>query len=314
MADYVIVSDSCMDLTKEQRREYGIEDQILGAIVYPDGTDQLADVDWEHTDFDEFYHRLDNKKENFKTSIPNTFSVCERVEKYFKEGKDVLAITLSGGMSGTYNQFLLAKKEMEDKYPARKMLVLDSRRYSGGISLLCLNAAMNCKDGMSIEDNYKDVTEKCRCIHQIGILDNLFFLHRSGRISKTKAVFGTMAGVKPMADFSNETGMPCVLGNARGYKAAYRWTEGYMDHYFNRNDKNKFMVIVHSIRQEQMDEYVKIANKILPEAKVLTCRMSQSNGVNVGPGLIAAFFLGDKPVSKDCEEERRFFQSLADKK
>lgn len=313
MDDYVIVADSCMDLTKEQRKEFGVEDAILGAVVYPDGKDHLCDVDWEHTSFEEFYRRLD-KKESFKTSIPNGFEICSRVEAYFKEGKDVLAVTLSGGMSGTYNQFILSKKEMEEKYPGRKMLVVDSRRYSGAISILCLLAASNRKAGMSIEENFKNLEERKLCIHQIGILDNLFFLHRSGRISKTKAVFGTMAGVKPMADFSNETGMPCVLGNARGYKAAYKWTEGFMNHYFDRNDKNKFIVIVHSIREAQMKEYVKIANKVVPDAKVLTCRMSQSNGVNVGPGLIAAFFFGEKPVSKDCEEERRYFKEMSDKK
>ena len=200
------------------------------------------------------------------------------------------------------------------KYKGRKLLIVDSRRYSGGISLLCLVAARNRENGMSIEDNYKFLEERKLCLHQIGILDNLFFLHRSGRISKTKAVFGTMAGVKPMADFSNETGMPVVLGNARGYKAAYKWTEAFLTHYLDKNEKNPYIVLVHSIREEQMKEYEKIAQRVAPEATIVSCRMGQSNGVNVGPGLIAAFFLGEKPVSKDCEEERKTFLELSSKK
>ena len=313
MAEYVILSDSCMDLNKAQRKQYNIEFPVAGSIVYPDGSDHLADVDWETITFEDFYHRLD-KKETFKSGIPNQFAITSRVEEYFKEGKDVLAITLSGGMSGTYNAFLSIKEEVESKYKGRKLLVVDSRRYSGGISSLCLIAARNREKGMSIEDNFKFLEKRKLCLHQIGILDNLFFLHRSGRISKTKAVFGTMAGVKPMADFSNETGMPCVLSNARGYKAAYKWTEMYLNHYLDKNEEKPLIVIVHSIREEQMKEYEKIAQRVAPNAEIICCRMGQSNGVNVGPGLIAAFFFGEKPVSKDCEEERKTFLDFSSKK
>ena len=313
MAEYVILADSCMDLSKAQREEFKIENPVPGSIVYPDGSDHLADVDWETISFEDFYHRLD-KKESFKTGIPNQYAISTRVEEYFKAGKDVLAVTLSGGMSGTYNAFLSIKEEMESKYKGRKLLVVDSRRYSGGISLLCLLAARNREQGMSIEENHKFLEQRKLCLHQIGILDNLFFLHRSGRISKTKAVFGTMAGVKPMADFSNETGMPCVLGNARGYKAAYKWTEAFMSHYLDKTEEKPFIILVHSIREEQLKEYEKIVQRVAPNATVLMCRMGQSNGVNVGPGLIAAFFLGEKPVSKDCEEERKTFLELSSKK
>ena len=313
MSDYVILADSCMDLSKEQREQFKIEEPVPGSVVFPDGSDHLADVDWKDITFEEFYHRLD-KKEVFKTGLPNTYLISQRVEEYFKEGLDVLAVTLSSGMSGTYNVFLLVKQELEEKYPGRKLLVVDSRRYSAGISILCLLASKNRDNGMSIDDNFKCLEEKKTHLHQIGILDNLFFLHRSGRISKTKAFFGTMAGVKPMADFSNETGMPCVLSNARGYKAAYKWTEMFLDHYLDKSEEKPLIVIVHSIREEQMKEYEKIAQRVAPNAEILSCRMGQSNGVNVGPGLIAAFFFGEKPVSKDCEEERKTFLEFSSKK
>lgn len=312
MADYVILADSCMDLSKEQREQYGIEKPVPGSIVYPDGSDHLADIDWEDISFEEFYRRLD-KKENFKTGLPNTFAINERVEEYFKKGQDVLVVTLSSGMSGTYNAFLLAKSEIEAKYPSRHLYIVDSKRYSGGISILCLLASYNRKNGMSIEENVANLEERKLCLHQIGILDNLFFLHRSGRISKTKAFFGTMAGVKPMADFSNETGMPCVLGNARGYKASYKISEEFMSNLISKKEP-QFIVVVHSIREEQANEYEAIAHRVAPDATVLKCRMGQSNGCNVGPGLAVAFFFGDTPVSKDCEEERKLLTSILAKK
>ena len=312
MADYVILADSCMDLSKEQREQFKIEMPVAGSILYPDGSDHLADIDWETISFEEFYRRID-KKENFKTGLPNQYGIETRVEEYFKQGKDVLAVTLSSGMSGTYNSFLSVQQELLEKYPNRKFLVVDSRRYSGGISILCVQASLNRDKGMSIEDNYKFLEEKKTHLHQIGILDNLFFLHRSGRISKTKAFFGTMAGVKPMADFSNETGMPCVLANARGYKASFKITEDFLRNYITKEEP-QIIVVVHSIREEQFQEYLKIAKSVAPKATVLGCRMGQSNGVNVGPGLVAAFFFGDQRVSRDCEEERKFVTGLLGKK
>ena len=308
MSNYVILSDSCMDLSKEQRAEFKIEKPVAGSILFPDGSDHLADIDWEEMSFEDFYKRVD-KKENFKTGLPNQYLISSRVEEYFKEGKDVLAVTLSSGMSGTYNSFLSVKNELAEKYPDRKFLIVDSRRYSAGIDILCVLASLNRDKGMSIEDNFKYLEERKAKLHQIGILDNLFFLHRSGRISKTKAFFGTMAGVKPMADFSNETGMPCVLLNARGYKASYKIVEEFMSKLISKEEP-QIITVVHSIREEQCDEFVKIAQKVAPNARVLKCRMGQSNGVNVGPGLAAVFFFSDTVVSKDCEEERKLCTSI----
>ncbi len=312
MEKYVILTDSCMDLSKEQRKEYGIENPVPGTVLYPDGSDHDADYDWETISFEEFYKRLD-KKENFKSGLPNQFRISQRVEEYFKNGQDVLAVTLSSGMSGTYNAFIQAKNELEKQYPNRHLYVVDSKRYSAGISILAVLASENRAKGMSIEDNFNFLEERKLCLHQVGVLDNLFFLQRSGRISKAKAFFGTMAGVKPMADFSNETGMPCVLGNARGYKASYKVAEEFLKEYLTKDEKTT-IICAHSIREEQCDEFVKIAHKVAPKATVLKCRLGQSNGVNVGPGLAVLFFLADKPVSRDCEEERKFLTSVLAKK
>ena len=313
MSKYIIVADSCMDLNKEQRAEYGVERPIPGGVVYPDGSDHLADIDWETITFEEFYRRLD-KKEVFKSSYPNPTMICETLEPHLKNGEDVIAVTLSGGMSGTYDAFMSAKQTLEEQYKGRKVLVIDSRRYSGAISLLCVLAAINREKGMSVEENFAVLSEKRKCIHQIGLLDNLFFLARSGRISKTKAFFGTMASVKPMADFSNETGMPTVLGNARGYKAAYKHMEAFMRALISKKDEDQIIVVSHSIREEQANKLVEIAHNVAPKAKVLLTRVSQSNGVNVGPGLVVAFFLSEKPVSKDCEEERKLIADILAKK
>lgn len=309
MEKYIILADSCMDLDKAQREEYGIENQVRGTIIYPNGEEQTADLDWEKISFEEFFHMLENKKNHFRSSLPNQFSIIERYEEYLKKGQDILVVTLSGAMSGTYSSFTTAKNEIIDKYPGRQILIVDSRKYSAGINMICLLASENRAKGMSIEENFKDLEERKTHIHQIGILDDLFFLYRSGRISKAKAFFGNLAGVKPMADFSIESGMPCTLGNARGYKAAYKAIEKYLKHFIG-STKGKTLIVTHSIRQAQADAIYEIAKRIAPDAKVICCRMNQSNGVNVGPGLAACWFVSDDRVSPNCEVERKVMADI----
>ncbi len=309
MENYVILADSCMDLSKAQREEYGIEYPLRGTIVYPNGEEHIADPDWETISFEKFFSLLENKKNHFRSSLPNQFTIIERYEEYLKKGQDILVVTLSGAMSGTYSSFVTARNEIIDKYPERKIIIVDSRKYSAGINMVCLLASENRKNGMSIEENAKDLEERKTHIHQIGILDDLFFLYRSGRISKAKAFFGNLVGVKPMADFSIESGMPCTLGNARGYQAAYKAIEKYIKQVIG-STKGKTLIVTHSIRQKQADAIYEIAKRVAPDAKIIRCIMNQSNGVNVGPGLAACWFVSDERVSPDCEKERKIMADI----
>lgn len=309
MEKYVILTDNCIDMYPEQRKEYGIEYPIPGGIVFPNGEGKVSDTDWEHMTFEEFFHSME-KKAVYKSSMPNPFQVAERVEEYFKKGQDVLGITLSSGMSGTYNSFLTAKKEMEEKYPERKMFVIDSHRYSGGIALLAIYASLNRKNGMGIEENFEWLEEKRLGLHQMGILDDLMYLARSGRISKFKAVMGSMVGVKPMADFENETGYPVVLGKSRGYKQAYKNIIAYIKATIG-DPKDKYFMISQSIRPQQAEELKRAIEEEFAgqNVTVLMNRVGQSDGVNIGPGLVAAFYLGNK-TSVGCEEERKILENI----
>lgn len=309
MNKYVILTDNCVDMTPAQRKEYGIEYPIPGFVTFPNGESKPADIDWEQMTFEDFFHSME-KKVVYKSSMPNPYQVSERVEEYFKQGLDVLAITLSSGMSGTFNSFLSAKKELEEKYPERKLLAIDSKRYSGGIALLSIYASKNREAGMSVEDNYDWLMEKKMGLHQMGVLDDLHFLARSGRISKFKAVMGTMVGVKPMADFENEKGYPVVLGNSRGYKSAWKNIIAYIRATIG-DPKDKIFVISQSIRESQAEELKKVIEEAFKDDNVTVVmnRVGQSDGVNIGPGLVAAFYLGN-PTSVGCEKEREILAGI----
>lgn len=309
MNNYVIFTDCCIDLSKEQRERFGIEYPIAGGIVFPDGVSHKTDIDWEEMSFEDFFHSME-KKAVYKSSMPNPFEVSARVEEYFKQGKDVLCITLSSGMSGTYNSFLAAKKELEFNYPDRKMLVIDSHRYSGGIALLAIYASKNREKGMSIDDNYAWLEEKRIGLHQMGILDDLIYLSRSGRISKFKAIMGNFAQVKPMAEFENENGYPVVLGNSRGYKLAWKNTINYIK--ATADDiTNQILVISHSIREQQALELKKEIEKAFEgkNIEVIVNKVGQADGVNIGPGLVVVFYLGEA-ISRGCEREREILADI----
>lgn len=309
MQKYVILCDTCVDMYPEQRKEFEIETPIPGAVIFPNGEEHPSDTDWERMSFEDFFHSME-KKAVYKSAMPNPFEVRQRVEEYFKKGIDVLSVTLSSGMSGTYNSFLTAKRELAEEYPDRKFLVVDSKRYSGGIGLLAIMASENRKAGMSIEKNFAWLEEKKLGLHQMGILDDLKYLARSGRISKFKAFMGGMVGVKPMADFDNENGYPCVLGKARGYKQAYKSIVEYIRRTIG-DPSNKTIVISQSIRYQQADELKAEIEKAFAgnNVRVIMCRVGQSDGVNIGPGLVAAFYLGNK-TSAGCQEERKILEDI----
>ena len=313
MAKYVILCDTCVDLYPEQRKQFEIEKPIAGAVVFPDGTEHKADSDWEEMTFEEFFHSME-KKAVYKSAMPNPFEIKQRVEEYFKQGLDVLSVTLSGGMSGTYNSFLSAKAELEEQYPDRKFLVIDSRRYSGGIGLLAVTASENRAQGMSIEENYKWLEENKLGLHQMGILDDLSFLARSGRISRFKAFMGGMVGVKPMADFDNENGSPVVLGKSRGYKQAYKSIVEYIRRTIG-DPQNKTILISQSIRANEAEELKKQIEAAFAgnNVRIIMCRVGQADGVNIGPGLLAAFYFGNK-MSANCQDERKILEDILAKR
>lgn len=310
MNKYVIIADSSLDLPREERLKYEIEFPIPGKIVYADGRVEDADSEWEHMT-PEHYFGVELKKP-IKTSLPNQYEIVTRLEPYFQAGQDILAIVISTGISGTYSAFVKASEELMEKYPGRKMLVVDSLRYSSAIGLLCVYASINRANGMSIEDNAAWVNEKRLCVHQAGMLDDLKFLARNGRITGFKAFMGSMVGVKPLADFSNQTGQPAPLGNVRGYKKAYKFAKEYILRTAGTT-KGKIFVVEHSTRPEQAEELKKIIEENFEPAHIIMARCGQTNGSSIGPGLAVAFFIGDEPVSENLVKEHKYFDEIVTK-
>lgn len=305
--NFVIISDSGCDLNKELRDRFGIADYVPGRVVWPDGTDRPADLDWGEVSSEEYFTLMSDKKKVFSSgtpSIPNTMDVFE---KYLSQGQDVLAIVLSTGISSTYGVFVNAQRELQEKYPDRKIIVVDSLRYSTSLALLCVFAAGLRNMGKSIEEVAQWVEDNKECIHQIGWMDDLFFCKRMGRVSNLAAVMGTLVGIKAMADF-NEYGKSHVIGKTRGYNNAYTACVEYMKATII-NPESQIIFIAQTLREKEAEELRKRIQEELNPKEIIMTTVGQSCGVGIGPGLVAAFYFGRK-CTKGLEKEQEILAKI----
>ena len=213
MNNYIIMTDNMADLPENYIREHELE--ILSLSYILDGKTYDRNHPLEEA---EFYSRMRNG------SMPTTSQVNpEQAKEAFtaclNQGKDVLYIAFSSGLSGTYNSARIAAKELkeEGKFPDRKLVVLDSLSASLGEGLLVHKAVKLKEAGKSLEEVAAWVEKhKLEVCHNFTV-DDLFHLHRGGRVSKATAILGTMINIKPILHVDNE-GHLIAIGKVRGRK------------------------------------------------------------------------------------------------
>ena len=312
MENFAILTDAGGDFTREIIEKYGIEETPLSKVVWPDGSERPADLYWETMKPDEYFALMGNKKNVFSSSIPAPQTILDRLNALADAKRNVIVITISSTMSGGYSAFTIAAKEVMEKHPKIKIQVIDSLRYSGAINLIAIEASLCRSKGMSFDETVEYLNEFRLRVHECGFLDDLFFLARKGRIKKSLAFMGNMIGVKPMADLCNETGQSQVLGKARGYKQVMKIFPKYIQRTIG-DYRNKVFVITYSAREPQALEMKKIVEETFNPEHLIFVPMGQSTGCNVGPGLAAAFYAGDEPVSPNCVKEQAILEDLLKK-
>ena len=218
MRDYVLLTDSCCDLSAEMAAKLGVEILPLSLEMggksyrnYPDGRD---------IGFQEFYTRL-RAGELATTSAVNVAAYTDTVEPLLQAGKDVLILAFSSGLSTTCNSAEVAAEELRERYPQRKLYVVDTLCASLGQGLLVWLAAREQKKGRTIEEvrDWAETHKQAVC-HQFTVQD-LKFLKRGGRITATTAVLGSMLQIKPLLHVDQE-GRLTAVGKARGRHASLK--------------------------------------------------------------------------------------------
>ena len=216
MAKYQIFTDSSCDLSKELRQQNNIEFFYFGLVV--DGVEYRADLNWEDYSPEEFYGWLAQGKK-IKTTQVSMEEVMKRVRPYFEKGVDIIYIGCSSALTGSMNLFELAKNELMEEFPDRKMIGVDSLAASCTLGMMVIDAANKQKEGLSIEELQQWVLDNRFFYNQFATVDTLTYLKEAGRIKGTAAFFGNIIGVKPIF-ISDRKGNNLTINKVKGTKAS----------------------------------------------------------------------------------------------
>ncbi len=285
---FKILTDSSCNLSVEMLDELGIIHKSL-TIVTEDGREIKNYLTDNSFSFKDFYERL-RSKENIKTSLINVDDFTKMFEEVLKNGEDVLAIIVSSGISGTYQAAKIAADDLREKYPERKLIVVDSLAASIGHGLLVYYAANMQKEGKSMEE-IADFIYKNRLnvVHKFTV-DDLFFLKRGGRLSGGVAVIGTILQIKPILHVNNE-GKLISQAKVNGRKKSIN--EIFESFKQNVVDpENQVVAICHG---DCIDDAEYLANKIKSEYNVKDIIINYCDPVlaaHAGPNVLALFYLG----------------------
>ncbi len=306
MKDYVILADVTCDLSQEIRDYFGIETYIPGHIHFSDGRDFPTTLDWSNISREDFYKALSDKKMQVSTAPPSPAEYFDIFEKYAKQGISVLSMSISSKISSTYNVASMAAQSVKEKYPEFNIYCFDSFRMSGNFGLLVMYAHELKTQGKSFNEVIDWLEENKQKVHQMGPIDDLIFVARRGRLTMGKAIMGSFAGVKPMGDCSDE-GYVSVLSKVKGINKALDLTVKYIER-MATDVKNQYILVSHSNRAEYAEKLKKMIEEKISPKKVFLSDVFSGCGTNIGPGMIGAYFLGEKiseglSVEKDAMNE-----------
>jgi len=248
---YAIITDICCDLSAGLRDRFGVDGYLKMYMSTSNSNEVDVSLDLSDAEIDAFFASLKANKSGYKTSTCSVEEMVSYLETFLLQGKDVLSISMSSKMSAMYNLMLNAQKIVCEKYPERKIIVVDSLRSSIGLGLLTVNACELRKEGYSIEQNAEKLEKIKKTIHQMAQFDDLFWLASKGRISHAKAFFGTLAGIKTLCDF-NSDGMVTPLAKVNGYKKAQKVIIESIKKII-KSTNEQIIFVVHSARKEQAE-------------------------------------------------------------
>ena len=286
MSEFVIVTDSSSDLPAKVAESFGVT-----VIPLEVNIDDIGCKMNDEIDIKEFYAWLRDKK-GAKTSAVNMDRFCEIFENFAKNGKDVLYIGFSSGLSATFMAGKNAAEEISEKYPDRKLIAVDSLCASLGQGLIVKLALDKKNAGATIEEVAAYIEEiKPNLCHWFTVED-LFFLKRGGRVSAATAVMGTVLQIKPVMHV-DDAGKLINVEKARGRAASINSLFAKMKE-TAINPESQTVYISHG---DCYDDARKLADMITAEFGITDILISEVGpviGAHSGPGTLALFFLGSK--------------------
>lgn len=286
---FKLVTDNTTDLPLEYFKEHNVDFMSLSYIV--DGVIYNKDneLDWK-----KFYSMMREGK------MPTTSQVNpEEAKEFFleciKTDKEILYVAFSSGLSGTYNSGRIAAEEVMEEHPDVKIIVVDSLCASLGEGLLVHKAIQLRDEGKSIEETADWLEAHKENLVHVFTVDDLFHLYRGGRVSKTAAVFGTLASIKPKLHVDNE-GHLIVIDKVRGRKKSLNALVDYMGEkmgQWTEENKRDYIFISHGDALEDAEFVMNAIKEKYGFQNFLIHNIGPTIGTHAGPGTIALFFMGE---------------------
>ena len=289
MRDYIIMTDSCCDLSQQEVEE--LELTVLPLSFTIEGKTLLNTPDHADMSPEEFFDKI-AAGADCTTAAANVGQFTDAMEKVLQEGKDILCVCFSSALSTTYQSACIAAEDLREKYPEAKILVIDSRSASRGQGMLLYRAVRERREkNLTIDelDAYVRSIIQSQC-HWF-IVDDLNHLKRGGRVSSTAALVGTMLGIKPVMHTDSE-GRLTPVSKARGTKAALRALVDKVGEIGVEPAKNQPMLICHANCPESV-EYVKgLLKERFGVTDVRDEFIGPVIGAHTGCGTLGLFFVG----------------------
>lgn len=294
MAQYQIFSDSSCDLSTEVRKELHVDYFRMG--IYVKGELYPADLDWEAYSPEQLYDWIADLSNHCKTTLVSVEEFINRMTPYLEEGKDIVYIGCSSALTGTMNVFNIAKEELLEKYPDRRIVGIDSLTASMNLGLLVTLAAKEQQKGLDLDQFVQWVEDNKFKVNQIAGVETLTYLRAAGRVKASAAFFGNIIGIKPLF-ISDRKGNNLVVQKVRG---SQKMLEAV------------FEAVKEKIHKDKCDTVYVCHGRALAAAEKLKERFEKELGVKVvinwagpiigitcGPGLIGAMCYGEEVTRFD---------------
>lgn len=287
MSEYVIITDSASDITDIQEKEWNTPVIKMTYLV----NDTLYVNQPSHSEFPlkEFYATV-KAGAKCSTSAINSDTFAEFFTPYLEEGNDIIYVCFSSALSATYQNALNASTELAEKFPQRRIAVIDSLCASFGQGFLVYLCSEKRNSGASFEETVAYTEEiKHRLCHEFTV-DDLGQLKRGGRISPTAAFFGSLIQIKPML-FVTKEGRLASYDKVRGRRISLRKLADMV--IGEANDDGLPIFISHSDCEDEANELAAMIKEKLPNRKYFINYIGPVIGCHCGHKTIAAYCISE---------------------
>jgi len=293
--DYVIITDSTSDLPQKRIDEWGISYIPYKYTLGKEEYEQYLDAKRGMSAM-ELYDNLREGKTG-TTSQVTQHRYIQTFEPFLKQGKDVLYMCLSSGLSKSYEQSVLAANELNETYPDRKVITIDTLSASLGQGLLAQYAAEAQKNGMSLDDNAEYIKGLAGRLQHWVTVDDLHHLRRGGRVSGAQAFLGSMLSVKPIL-IVNHKGELVPYHKTRGRVKSLEYLADRVAEFIDE-PSGQTIAISHSDAAEDAKKLRDMINAKCGKHDFLINHIGPVIGVHTGPGAIALIFLAKERIKVD---------------